>query len=591
MPETAGAHRTRRVRTGGGAELFVTEAGDASRPTILLVHGFPDTHAVWDELVGLLLDRFHVVAYDIRGTGRSTNPGGADAMVLDRLAGDLAAVADALSPGAPVHLVGHDWGAFQCWHALTGDRLTNRIASYTAIAGPRIDEALPWALRRLRPWPPALAELAGQLRRSWYIAALQVPALPELALGSGLTRGFARMLRLTEGIEPRDGHPAPTLAQDAANGLALYRKNLGGRPRAAPVSVPLQLIVPTRDPYISPALYSEAGRWGTRVWRRDIRAGHWVQRSHPAPVARAIAELVEHAEGAPPAPALRRARQGADGLRLGGRLAVVTGAGAGIGRATALTLARAGAEVVAADVDVGAAKATARSGGAGVHAIKLDVADRRAMERFAGRVARTYGVPSILVNNAGIAVTGPFVDTSGDDWQRVVDVNLMGVVHGARLFARQMVDAGQEGQIVNVASAAAFAPSRAMPAYSTTKAAVLMLSECMRAELADAGIGVTAVCPGFVATDITRSMRLAGAGEGEERLARSVATAAYRLRGYPPERVADAIVAALWTNPAIVAVTPEAHAIRAVSRVAPGVLRLAARVDPSAGLRRLSAAR
>jgi NAD(P)-dependent dehydrogenase (short-subunit alcohol dehydrogenase family) len=138
------------------------------------------------------------------------------------------------------------------------------------------------------------------------------------------------------------------------------------------------------------------------------------------------------------------------------------------------------------------------------------VADAGAMADFALGVERDHDVPDIVVNNAGIGVAGPFLDTDLETWERILGVNLWGVIHGSRLFARQMVAEGKGGHIINVASAAAFAPSRALPAYSTTKAAVLMLSECLRAELADQGIGVTAICPGIIDTNITRTTDFVG---------------------------------------------------------------------------------
>ncbi len=575
--------RTRTV-SRAGAELFVTEAGDAANPTIVLVHGYPDTHAVWDELVSRLSVRFHTVAYDVRGMGHSTAPDTPGAFALEELALDLGAVLDAVSPRRPAHLVGHDWGAFQCWEAIRGDDLINRVASLTTVAGPRIDGGLGWALRRLRPKPSALREIAGQARRSWYIAAFHVPMLPERALRSGIERGWATAMRRLEGIEPRAGHPAATMASDARTGLALYRTNMRGLlsgPRPKPVSVPVQVVVATKDRYISPALYDDASEWATRVWRRDVRAGHWVQRSHPDAVARALTELVDHLEDGPEPEALRRARYERSRRGLEGRLAVVTGAGSGIGRATALALADEGAEVIAADIDLESAKDTLdrASAGARMHAVLLDVADAQAMARFAEAVEREHGVPGIVVNNAGIGIGGPFLDTTPEDWERIVGVNLWGVIHGCRLFSRQMVDAGVEGHIVNVASAAAFIPSRALPAYSTTKAAVLMLSECMRAELASHGIGVSAICPGFVNTNIVRSTHVVGVSAEAERRLQQRGARAYGLRGYRPERVATAIVRAMKSNKAVVPVTPEARVIKTISQLSPQAVRQLARID------------
>lgn len=302
--------RSRSINRAG-AELFLTEAGDPANPTVVLVHGYPDTHAVWDELVARLADRYHTVAYDVRGMGHSTAPEAPGAFALPELALDLGAVLDAVSPERAVHLVGHDWGAFQCWEAVQSEQLAGRIVSLTAVAGPRVDRSLAWARRRLRPRLSALRELAGQARRSWYIAAFHLPMLPERVLRSGVERGWAAAMRRLERIEPRAGHPAATFASDARTGLALYRTNMRGllrERRTNSVAVPVQLIVATRDRYISTAMYDDSAEWATRVWRRDIPAGHWVQRSHPDAVTRAVSELVEHVEGGPEPAALQRAR-------------------------------------------------------------------------------------------------------------------------------------------------------------------------------------------------------------------------------------------------------------------------------------------
>jgi NAD(P)-dependent dehydrogenase (short-subunit alcohol dehydrogenase family) len=130
------------------------------------------------------------------------------------------------------------------------------------------------------------------------------------------------------------------------------------------------------------------------------------------------------------------------------------------------------------------------------------------------------------------------------------------------------------------ALAAAYQPSRALPAYSTSKAAVLMLSECLRAELAGAGIGVTAICPGPVDTDITRSAHFAGADEQEERRLRARTSRLYAIRNYPPQKVAEAILRAVVRNQAVVPVTPEAKGAQLISRFAPRLLRAVARIRP-----------
>ena len=217
--------------------------------------------------------------------------------------------------------------------------------------------------------------------------------------------------------------------------------------------------------------------------------------------------------------------------------------------------------------------------GVGAWAYHLDVSDTSAWEQFAAQVRAEHGVPDIVVNNAGIGMSGPVLATSVDEWERILGINLWGVIHGSRLFGAQLVERGQGGHIVNIASAAAFTPSVTLPAYATTKAAVLMMTECLRAELDDAGIGVTAICPGFVDSDITRSTIYVGDDESTQAAKREHAAEAYRRRNYTPDRLARHIVRAVERNTPVAAVTVEAKVLHAVGRYAPPLARRFAKID------------
>ncbi|MEV0997425.1 SDR family oxidoreductase [Nonomuraea sp. NPDC050202] len=560
-----------RMVESGDVRLAVFEEGDPGRPAVLLLHGYPDTHRVWDEVAGLLRDRFHVVRYDVRGAGASTGPADRREYGFDRLIGDLEAVLDAVGR-AQVHLVGHDWGSLQGWEALGRPGVRDRLASFTSLGGPGLRQAADFTRHGRR------RDVAVQRARSWYIGAFRLPVLPELAWRSVLPWLVTRALR-GDGIAPRAGHPAATLVRDGINGLALYRCNMPGSgldPRVP--GVPVQIVEATRDAYVTPALLAAVGRWAPRLWHRRIVAGHWAHRSRPEAVAGMIAEFVEHVEGGPASGELRRARAAG---AFGGRLVVVTGAGSGIGRATARAFAAHGAEVVCADIDIDAAKRVAdgiaRDLRITAYGVQVDVANAAAMEDFARNIITEYGVPDIVVNNAGIAVAGAFLDHTLDDWRRTIDVNLWGVVHGCRLFGAAMAERGQGGHIVNVASLAAFAPSQVLPAYSTSKAAVKMLSDCLRAELAGHGIGVSTICPGFVSTGIASH-----ATYTKESL-RAQAVRGLARRGYPPERVAAHILRAVHRNQAIVPVNAEGKIGYALSRISPRAMRGLARLSKLAG--------
>ncbi|EPD56645.1 MULTISPECIES: SDR family oxidoreductase [Streptomyces] len=577
--------RERRVHTGG-VELCVAELGDAAQPTLVLVHGYPDSKEVWSEVAARLAERFHVVLYDVRGHGRSTAPqplrGG---FTLEKLTDDFLAVIDSVSPGRPVHVVGHDWGSVQAWEFATVRRTEGRIASFTSMSGPSLDHFGHWIDRRLKkPTPRRIGQLLGQGAKSWYVYLLHTPVLPELAWRGPLGKSWPGILRRVEKV-PADGYPTPSLPSDAAQGAWLYRDNVRyrlRRPRAdAYAHAPVQLITPLGDAFLSEKLYDDLEQWVPRLTRRTLPAKHWIPRTRPDQLASWITEFVTSVEGGRPT-AVRPTGRYAD--RFGGQLVLVTGAGSGIGRATASAFAEAGARVVAVDRDAEAAARTAEQcrllGAPEAWAETADVSDEQAMEKLAAKVAAEYGVVDVLVNNAGIGLGGSFFDTTTEDWKNVLDVNLWGVIHGCRLFGKQMAERGQGGHIVNTASAAAYQPSRALPAYSTSKAAVLMLSECLRAELAGQGIGVSAICPGFVNTNITSTARFAGVDAEEERRRQKRTARLYGLRNYPPEKVAAAILRAVVRNEAVVPVTPEARGTHLMSRFAPRALRAIARLKP-----------
>ncbi|MFE9464161.1 SDR family oxidoreductase [Streptomyces virginiae] len=584
--ELAGA-REHWVRTGG-IELCVVELGERGRPTVLLVHGYPDSKEVWTEVAERLASRFHVVLYDVRGHGRSTAPqplrGG---FTLEKLTDDFLAVADAVSPDRPVHLVGHDWGSVQGWEFATVGRTEGRIASFTSMSGPSLDHLGHWIKKRMsRPTPRAAAQLLAQGAKSWYVYMLHTPVLPELAWRGPLGKRWPKVLQRVEKV-PAGSYPTASLPSDAAHGAWLYRDNVRPRlrrPRSdAYAHVPVQLITPTGDAFLSERLYDGLERWAPDLLRRTLPAKHWIPRTRPDQLASWIAEFVmSRQEPAARAPQQKAPAKYAD--RFGGQLVLVTGAASGIGRATAFAFAEAGARVVAVDRDAEGAARTADMarlvGASEAWAECVDVSDEQAMEKLAAKVAAEYGIVDVLVNNAGIGLSGAFLDTTAEDWRKVLDVNLWGVIHGCRIFGKLMAERGQGGHIVNTASAAAYLPSRTLPAYSTSKAAVLMLSQCLRAELASKSIGVSAICPGIVNTNITATSRFAGVDEAEEKRRQERSSRLYGLRNFPPEKVADAILRAVVRNEAVVPVTPESKGALWMSRFAPRALRRIARVEP-----------
>ncbi|MEU4251246.1 SDR family oxidoreductase [Amycolatopsis sp. NPDC026612] len=556
-----------------GVRLSVTIDGRSDGPTVVLVHGYPDNSSMWGGVAAELAAKHRVVTYDVRGAGQSDKPPGRASYRLDQLADDLRGVVDAVQPTGKVHLVAHDWGSIQAWHAVTGDGLRGRIASYTSLSGPSLDHAGAWFRAQLsRPTPKRLKNALSQFLHSWYILAFQIPLVPDLLWRTGL---MGKQIRR---MEP---DAAPPEKSDGLHGLELYRANMFtrlSRPAPRPADIPVQVLAPTGDAYVTTPLQTEVTRWVPGLRIRRIVGTHWVTRARPKVVAAAAAELIEYAETGTESRALRRAR--VDAGPFAHKLVVVTGAGSGIGRATALAFAERGADVVITDIDAPSAAETRKLlGDHGLAEYTVDSSDGEAVHRFAERVRAEHGVPDIVVNNAGIGMSGPFLDTSVEDWERVIDVNLWGVIHGCRAFAPMLAERGEGGQIVNLASAAAYLPSKILSAYATTKSAVLTLSVCLRAELAADHIGVTAVCPGIVRTNITDTTTFVGVSEEEQRRRQQQSSKLYARRGFGPEGVARDILRAVEKDLAIAPSTPEAKVALVLSRLTPGLLRKAAKLD------------
>lgn len=254
----------------------------------------------------------------------------------------------------------------------------------------------------------------------------------------------------------------------------------------------------------------------------------------------------------------------------GGKIILITGAGSGIGRATALQLAEYETHLILCDLNAEAVQQTAveaQAKGAAVETHTVDVSDWDDMQALSAKVHKTHRALDILVNNAGVGLGGDFLSTPVADWQWVIGINLMGVVHGCKLFAPAMVAQGR-GHIVNLASAAGYYAAPDMTAYSASKHAVMGLSESLRAEMSGHGIGVSAICPGIINTNIVAAGRMHGAtGTAQEKI-----SAFYRRRNYGPEKVAEAIVGAIENNRAVTPVSPEAWMMYGAKRFTPGLL-------------------
>ncbi|MDP6980724.1 MAG: SDR family NAD(P)-dependent oxidoreductase [Myxococcota bacterium] len=259
---------------------------------------------------------------------------------------------------------------------------------------------------------------------------------------------------------------------------------------------------------------------------------------------------------------------------LAGKTVVVTGAASGIGLETALAFAERGADLAICDLDeagLAAAGKRIEALGRSVLTRRVDVADRDEMQAFADAVHERVEAVDIVMNNAGVAIGGPFLSTSLDDWNWILGINTVGVVHGCHFFIPNMVKRGKDGHVINVSSAAGYSASSTLAAYNATKFSVLGLSEALWDELQPHGIGVTAVCPGIIDTPITRNTRLVGEMDKPEK--REEIVSGYQRRGYTPDRVAKNILKAVERNRLVAPISPEAWGLYYLKRFAPWLLR------------------
>ncbi|MEE4659935.1 MAG: SDR family NAD(P)-dependent oxidoreductase [Halieaceae bacterium] len=227
-----------------------------------------------------------------------------------------------------------------------------------------------------------------------------------------------------------------------------------------------------------------------------------------------------------------------------GGVAVVTGAGSGIGRALAMECARQGMHVAVADLVSARLKTLGEaleSMGVKVLTRELDVSDADAVDSFASDVLTRLGVPRLLFNNAGILQIGETWTQSPASWQRILSINLMGVVHGINAFVPAMLESGEAGHIVNTGSVGSLVVAPGMAQYTASKMAVRGVTESLAYDLAtrDAALGVSLLCPGPVLTAI--SDELMGIAPGDE----VVAPTEHLMAGQPdfiaPEQVASRV--------------------------------------------------
>lgn len=272
----------RRVTMTDGTALSIRESGPPDAPVILCVHGFPDDGSLWDQVRAELDGDYRVVSYDVRGAGRSDHPKQRSAYTVDRLAADLRAVVDEVSPDEPVHLVAHDWGSCQSWYALTQPDAP-RVRSFVSISGPDLDHASRWIKARLKT-----PEGRWQAAHSAYIGFFRMPWLPVAFIRLGL---FGLALRTD-----RSRRRTRARRADAVSGLEIYRANIGARRpvgRDRKVGVPVLVLAPRSDGYISVPLQTDVAALAPDLRVAVVDGGHWLPLSRPEVVAEHVRAFVE----------------------------------------------------------------------------------------------------------------------------------------------------------------------------------------------------------------------------------------------------------------------------------------------------------
>lgn len=277
MDELRERHRT--VRTAG-ADLAVFEYGvepRAGEPSLVLLHGYPDDHRVFLPVIRQLAATHHIVTFDTRNAGRSRALEGAGFLLAELVEDVFAVLADVDTPGG-LRLIGHDWGSIQGWAVIQDPRSDGAVLDYTSISGPDLRHFSRWLRGRLRT-PRSAAQGLAQLLRSWYVGAFQLPVLPELLWRHVLTRRYEFAARRNVGSDP-------------VRGLALYRANMFTAAKPPPrrrITVPVHVIVPLRDPFLSPHLVDGLEEWVERLTVTSVPGGHWWIASQP----RVFAQLLD----------------------------------------------------------------------------------------------------------------------------------------------------------------------------------------------------------------------------------------------------------------------------------------------------------
>ncbi|MDX1588707.1 MAG: alpha/beta fold hydrolase [Oleiphilaceae bacterium] len=280
-------------------QLHVVQAGDPSRPGVLLLHGFPDCHDVWEAQIRDLSRDYHVISFDMRGTGQSTAPTGRAAYRMPALLRDIDAVITATrGTGGQVHLAGHDWGSMIGWSFVSDPAYARRVLSWTSLSGPHLGAAVQWALQGVRHGEGTERRAAlAQIRHSWYVFAINIPGAARAVFALGGRPLWRTALRLG-GVPSDSAHLRRSPEQVrrlTAHSYRLYQENvLTPPPTPGPgsIRVPCQLVTLTRDVFLQPGVCAAAAPLCQQLRRVSINANHWAPVSAPQAVTATLREFI-----------------------------------------------------------------------------------------------------------------------------------------------------------------------------------------------------------------------------------------------------------------------------------------------------------
>ena len=280
---------TQWVNTTDQQRLYVKLWGDATKPALVLVHGYPDNQEVWEPIIQKLISDFYIVTYDVRGAGQSSVPRKVRDYRLEQLSQDLDCVTQGVLGDRKYHLAAHDWGSIQSWESVTEPKFRSRILSYSTISGPCLDHTTFWLRGQFKHQK---SKFFKQISKSWYIAVFQLPFLAPTAWQFFNPERWGKVVAELERTKnlPLNAN----IQQDGKNGVGLYRANFIPCltcPRQRYAVCPVQAIVLKYDNFVSPELIDILPQWVDDLSVVEVAANHWAILSQPETIAQYIRQF------------------------------------------------------------------------------------------------------------------------------------------------------------------------------------------------------------------------------------------------------------------------------------------------------------